>query len=702
MKQTLKRAVFGLLGKDPEAIVISFFSGERELALAMLDEIRTLEPNRRHFVVSLGDPGELPAGVTAVPLEPAPAFELYGQLRRAFRNYRVGLAPVLFTDAPFGDLRRAAACFAPTRILAYNANLERHHLRLSNWIAALLFLRGVPEDRIFLRPWFFGPLRTDRSCEPRGGDFGHCDGRPFNPKNRRIAIVTPYYPYPMSHGGAVRIYNLLREISREFDIILLSFAEKVRGEHLPPVQQFCSKIYVVPAPRYREPRWSTLNPPEVNEFKVGLMRTLIDRVRTEFKAELVQVEYTMMASYRGDILVEHDVTFDLYQQLHNAAPSRRTAFDLWRWRRYERKAVKRFRRVLVMSDKDAQLLGRPNVRVIPNGVDLKRFQPQPETPGHRLLFVGSFRHFPNVQAFEFFVDSVWPAVSRQFPEATLTVVAGPDPLVYWKLHTGRPAPPNDPRIEILGLTRDVKPLLAKANVVLTPTLVSAGTNLKVIEAMAMERAVVSTSCGAAGLGLEHGRDIWIADGAEAFAEGVAALLGNPELRLELARNARRLAEQKYGWQVIGERYRELVRELLPQRWVIRPAGKGDLEAMARIQGAAPSASQWEPERYLAYDARVALAEGKVVAFIVTRRTAPDESEVLNLAVDPAVRRLGIATELMRDAVRRLPGEMFLEVRESNSPARYLYQKLGFQDAGLRQSYYENPPEAAIVMRLITC
>ncbi|MCX6620868.1 MAG: hypothetical protein NTY38_07265, partial [Acidobacteria bacterium] len=254
MKQALKQAVFRLLGKDPEAVIVSFLTGGREQALAMLDEVRALEPDRRHFAVTLGEEWALPEGVTRVSLSPGSPLQLRRQLRRAFGRYRIGLAPVLFTDASFVNLRRAAALLAPTKILAYNGNLERHHLRLPTGISSLLFLRGVPLDRIFLRPWWLVPLRRDRTWKPDGNNYGLFEGRAFSPNRRRIAVVTPYYPYPMSHGGAVRIYNLLRELSRAFDILLLSFAGKVRAEHLPPVEQFCSKIFVVPSPRSREPR----------------------------------------------------------------------------------------------------------------------------------------------------------------------------------------------------------------------------------------------------------------------------------------------------------------------------------------------------------------------------------------------------------------------------------------------------------------
>src|SRR5260370_21287609 len=176
-----------------------------------------------------------------------------------------------------------------------------------------------------------------------------------------------------------------------------------------------------------------------------------------------------------------------------------------------------------MSDKDARLLDLPTKRVIENGVDLTRFQSQPERHGQRLLFVGSFNHFPNVEAFRFFFSEVWP----KLPEATVTVVAGRDHTSYWRHLTGEKDMPSDARIQMLDFVRDVRPLYVECNVVIVPTTVSAGTNLKVLEAMAMERAVVSTTRGCAGLGLAHGENVWIADDAASFAARVAHLLPNP-------------------------------------------------------------------------------------------------------------------------------------------------------------------------------
>jgi glycosyltransferase involved in cell wall biosynthesis len=214
-----------------------------------------------------------------------------------------------------------------------------------------------------------------------------------------------------------------------------------------------------------------------------------------------------------------------------------------------------------MSEKDARLLGIATTRIIENGVDLTRFQSEPERPGQRLLFVGSFNHFPNIEAFRFFRDAVWPKLRSQFPEMTLTVVAGRNHELYWRQFTGELAPPSDERISVLDFVRDVRPLYLECNLVVVPTTVSAGTNLKVLEAMAMERAVVSTTCGCAGLGLEHGTNIWIADDADSFAEAVARLLECPPDRARLARAAKSIVMQ-FDWKQLGRKQRALYRELM--------------------------------------------------------------------------------------------------------------------------------------------
>jgi hypothetical protein len=194
MKQRLKRWVFGLLGKDPEAVVVAFASGDPELCRRMAEEVCRLEPNRKHFLVTP---------------------ENWGKLRRELKHYRIGLAPVMLGPERKA-LRRAAYLAAPRKILAFNSRLERHHLRLN--LASLLFWRGVPLDRIHLRPRWWPWMRRERSVVPEGCRV--FEGRACSAERRRVAVLSPYLPYPLSHGGAVRIYHILREMAREFDVEL--------------------------------------------------------------------------------------------------------------------------------------------------------------------------------------------------------------------------------------------------------------------------------------------------------------------------------------------------------------------------------------------------------------------------------------------------------------------------------------------------
>lgn len=699
LRQRIKHLVFGLLGKDPEAVVVSFLTGDAETSAAMLDEVLRLLPERRHFAVALGQVPERP-GVTPITLEPAGVWRLWRSLRVIFRPYRVGMAPVLFTGEPrFSKLRWAAFLLAPTRILAYNARLERHHLHLRTCIASVLFLRGVPLDRIFLRPRWLFPFKRDRSVYPE--TWRELEGRPPQPGRRRVAVLSPYLPWPLAHGGAVRIFHLLREAARQFDLYLFAFTEAEQQEY-GPLLEICARIVLVSKPRYREPRWASLAPPEVCEYRCAAMRRALREVCAKWGVELVQVEYTHLAPYGGHVLVAHDVTSDLYQQIYRQRPSLSNWWNWWRWRHFERRAVRRFPRVVVMSSEDAVHLPGARTEVIPNGVDLDRFSPEPEKPGYEVLFVGSFRHFPNAAAYRLLAEEIWPRVRARLPQAHLTVVAGPDPELYWREHTGLPAIPVPEAVRLLGFVRDVRPLYAECNLVVVPTPVSAGTNLKVLEAMAMQRAVVSTSCGCAGLGLQHGVSVWIAEQPDEFARAAIRLLEEEPLRRSLALAARRRAVYCFGWQRLGLRQCALWQELLRPGVRIREAQPEDLPDLARIVVASPEAAMWDPKEYLRYPCRVAEVQGGVAGFIVWRLTGPGEGEILNLAVWPQHRRRGVATRLM-ESVLAIPGlSWFLEVRESNLPARRLYERLGFRETGRRPCYYTDTGESAVVMRRDSC
>jgi glycosyltransferase involved in cell wall biosynthesis len=663
----LRRRLYVSRGIDPDPVIVSFWSGPPELCRRMQAEIESLLPQYRHIVVALEPPG-IPCALVVNQANPLP------ELRARLRSKRIGMAAVLFDGSPAHDpLRRAAFLLAPTRILAYNPALERLHLRLSDPITSALFLAGVPLDRARLRPaWWPFPHRKTKH-DPRVDRF---QGRPASPTRLPVAILTPYLPWPLSHGGAVRLYHLLKEASVDADFDLYAFTEPDEQPEIKPLLEFCSSITLINKPIYLEPKWTTLLPPDVAEYRSPVMLAAL--ARDASPQRIRQVEYTQLAEYPADVLTEHDITFDLYAQRLQNEPNLARRWDLFRWKRFEKKALKRFPRVVVMSEKDAALAGRP-VTVIPNGVDLARFTPAPEPAARRLLFIGSFRHFPNVQAFEWFWRNVFPKIEN----AEFIVVAGPHPERYAAL-------PAHPRLTLHAFVADVAPLYREANVVVIPTQVSAGTNLKALEAMAAGRAIVSTPSGVAGLGLTDGQDVCIASSPGEFALAVESLLADPAKRTQLAARARRLAEERYGWPAIARKQVELWREL-------RPGVGLSIRFIQPDDHPHIPYANWPPGEYPPGTTWVALLDRKPLGFLAARTISQQEHELLYLAVHPEWRRHGIAFRLLRHALEALPGRWHLEVRESNTAARALYARAGFRESGRRRGYYENPAEDAILL-----
>ncbi|HKD08068.1 MAG TPA: glycosyltransferase family 4 protein [Bryobacteraceae bacterium] len=369
---------------------------------------------------------------------------------------------------------------------------------------------------------------------------------------RRVLVVSPYLPFPLAHGGAVRIYNLCRALSREIDFILCCFHEAGELIHYPELHQVFHEVYAVDID---EKDFDSSVPTQVAEYRSSAMRALIGRVCDERAVDVLQLEYTQMAEYRDCapgipvILVEHDVTFTLYDQLGDAqAPL---------WRDFERRAFQRVDAVLTMSEHDravVQAHGAPPLKsaVVPNGVDVDRFRPQSRiTRGPNVLFVGSFRHLPNLLAFEFLREALMPLVWREVPECRLTVIAGPDHERAAALAGKAHLLAEHSRLTLHGFVEDVRPAYRECDVVAVPLPVSAGTNIKVIEAMACGRVVVSTPVGCVGLGLTDGREIMIREIGVEFAQALVRLLRDSTRRDEIAARARSTAELRFDWNAIA-------------------------------------------------------------------------------------------------------------------------------------------------------
>jgi glycosyltransferase involved in cell wall biosynthesis len=402
----------------------------------------------------------------------------------------------------------------------------------------------------------------------------------------RVLVVSPYLPFPLSHGGAVRIYNLCRALAGRVDFTLACFHEANEKICYDELHEVFREVYVVDLD---EKRPDPTVPKQVAEYRNPAMSDLIRNLCSSGTVDLVQLEYTQMAEYREHagrvpvILAEHDITFTLYSQLAEFRQDIETRKEYERWRDFEREALQCSDAVWTMSDDERAVAiehraPRDRTHVIPNGVDIRRFTPVPKPlASPTILFVGSFRHLPNLLAYESLRTAIMPEVWRECPEAILHVIAGPQHEkaagAAGKMSLLEP----HSQVVIEGFVSDVRPAYRSADVVAVPLPLSAGTNIKLLEAMACGRSIVSTASGCRGLKLTSGVQLIVTELDSSFAAAILALLRDESLRQRMAVEARRTAEQRFGWEAIAEDAFDCYAELISGRTLIRSIAVGSAE-----------------------------------------------------------------------------------------------------------------------------
>jgi glycosyltransferase involved in cell wall biosynthesis len=359
------------------------------------------------------------------------------------------------------------------------------------------------------------------------------------------------------------MYNLMRRASGDYDHVLVCFSP---NPDTPPREllDLCCEVTVVKLWGSHS-RPSSERPEVVEEFDSPAFHAALRMAMRKWRPAVAQLEFTQMAQYAADcapaptLMVEHDVTFDLYTQLAALSEDWELRRQLDKWRRFETEAWREVSCVVTMSEKDRRMVsGARRAEALPNGVDLERYRPsgaEPE-PG-RLLFIGSFAHLPNLLALEFFLKEIRPLLAPR--GVTLHAIAGMRHEYFLEFYKDRVAV-DLTGVELEGFVADVRPAYERAAVVIAPLRASAGTNIKILEAMAMGKAVVSTSAGVNGLDIGSG-EVVVRDPAREFAAAILELLDDPAKRQAIEKRAREAVERRYDWNVIAARQKQIYRSL---------------------------------------------------------------------------------------------------------------------------------------------
>ena len=397
----------------------------------------------------------------------------------------------------------------------------------------------------------------------------------------KILFLSLRCPYPPHRGDRIRSYNFIKQLSKQHAVTLVYFAESETdiesAKHLEP---FCERIEWV---RFHR-SFAFLNtgvhclskhPLQLHYWYAPQMQRRINELLAQERFELIHAQLFRMGQYVTEVQGPAKV-LDLCDSLALNL-SRRAELESNPWlakikldctpkrflvkleekrvRRYEVDIMKAFDcgTVVARFDRDYLLAQDDtlNLSIVPMGVDLGYFQPNPITePAPMLLFTGTMNYFPNADAAIYFCDEVLPRIRERHPKACFYIVGNhpSEPVKRLEAQAG---------VTVTGYVPDVRPYFEKASVFVAPLRAGSGIQTKNLEAMAMGVPVVTTSVGAMGLEADIGKELLVADTPADFAEQVIHLLDNKCLRKTLAQTARTRVENSYSWEAIGERLKHV-------------------------------------------------------------------------------------------------------------------------------------------------
>ena len=368
------------------------------------------------------------------------------------------------------------------------------------------------------------------------------------------------------------MHGLMTQLARRHDLtaVMLVDDEFDADECRRAMQAYCREAVMVPNPYGREGLTKRLlqlrslaSTPSFERLRVTLpvLQQTLDQILRARRFDVVNLEFPYLGHYdlrqappgerRPSLIVDsHEIAYDLARQFARAGGNLgRRLYAGANWRKLRRDELGTYRAAdgvyLCSATDERRLLNQvPGVRttVIPNAADVEYYQPRPTDPapdGRTVVYFGLLSTIPNIDGVVHFAQDIWPRIAEAAPQARCKIIGGRPPPSLLAL--------AGPRVKLTGFVSDLRPHLAAAAAVVVPLRLGGGTRLKLVEAMAMGKAIVSTTLGAEGIEAVPGRDLLVEDQPAAFAKAVHRLLAEPGLAARIGQSARQLAVERYGW-----------------------------------------------------------------------------------------------------------------------------------------------------------